>query len=227
MRTLGGFLLALLVATSLYGQNRAGFINPIPVTRSFGSVLHPAGGSALPGVQRTTGSVLYPGGASPQIGIPAGRLQPAMRNGGGYPSGGYPVAVPVYVGGFGYGYGYGYDQTAPMTVSQPAQQQQQPNVIVIYPPAPAYSYAPAQSNIVEVPREQFEAREERSEPAHYLLAFKDRSIYSAVAYWVDGDTIHYFTAGNTHNQASVSLVDRDLTKRLNEGGLQVKLPADK
>ncbi len=227
MRTLGGFLLALLVATGLYGQNRAGFVNPIPVTRSFGSILHPAGGSALPGVQRTTGSILHPGGASPQIAIPAGRLQPAHRNGGGYPVGGvaYPVAVPVYVGG--YGYGYGYDATAPMTVSQPAQQQQ-PNVIVIYPPAPAYSsYAPAQSNIVEVPREQLEAREEKVEPTHYLIAFKDRSIYSAVAYWVDGDTIHYFTAGNTHNQASVALLDRDLTKRLNDGGLEVRLPAEK
>jgi hypothetical protein len=218
-------MLALLVATGLYGQNRAGFINPIPATRSFGSVLHPAGGSSLPGVQRTTGSVLYPGGASPQIAVPAVRLQPANRNGGGHSVGGvaYPVAVPVYVGGYGYGYGY----ETPVTVSQPAQQQQ-PNVIVIYPPAPAYSsYPPAQSNIVEVPREQLAPREERTEPAHYLLAFKDRSIYSAVAYWVDGDTIHYFTAGNTHNQASLSLVDRDLTKRLNEGALEVKLPAEK
>jgi hypothetical protein len=48
-----------------------------------------------------------------------------------------------------------------------------------------------------------------------------------VAYWVDGDTIHYFTSGNTHNQASVSLIDRALTRRLNEGGLDVKLPAEK
>jgi hypothetical protein len=107
-----------------------------------------------------------------------------------------------------------------------AQQPQQPNVIVVYPPAPAYQQAPPQSNIVEVPREQLEAREEKVEPTHYLIAFKDRSIYSAVAYWVDGDTIHYFTAGNTHNQASVSLIDRALTRRLNEGGLEVKLPAE-
>jgi hypothetical protein len=226
MRTLGGLLFALLVATGLYGQNRSGFINPIPATRTSGSVLHPAGGSGLPGVQRTTGSVLYPGGASPQIAVPGGRLQPAMRNGGSRPIGGiaYPVAVPVYVGG-GYGYGYGYD-VAP-AVSQAPAQPQQPNVIVVYPPAASYTYPPVQSNIVEVPREQLQAREERVEPTHYLIAFKDRSIYSAVAYWVDGDTIHYFTAGNTHNQASVSLVDRDLTRRLNDGGLEVKLPAEK
>src|ERR1700676_3788843 len=46
------------------------------------------------------------------------------------------------------------------------------------------------------------------EPARYLIAFKDHTIYSALAYWVDGDTLHYFTSGNTHNQVSISLVDR-------------------
>ena len=62
----------------------------------------------------------------------------------------------------------------------------------------------------------------------YLIAFKDHSIFSAVAYWVEGDTLHYFTDGNTHNQVSLSLVDRDLTKRLNEeSGLKVNLPAAK
>jgi hypothetical protein len=45
---------------------------------------------------------------------------------------------------------------------------------------------------------------------------------------VDGDTLHYFTSGSTHNQVSLSLVDRDLTKRLNEeSGLQLNLPAPK
>ena len=66
------------------------------------------------------------------------------------------------------------------------------------------------------------------EATHYLIAFKDHSIYSAVAYWVDGDTLHYFTTGSTHNQASVSLIDRELTERLNkESGAEVKLPPAK
>jgi hypothetical protein len=64
-----------------------------------------------------------------------------------------------------------------------------------------------------------------SEPAHYLIALKDHTIYAAVAYWVDGTTLHYFTSGNVHNQVSLPLVDRDLTERLNkETGLQVNLP---
>jgi hypothetical protein len=75
------------------------------------------------------------------------------------------------------------------------------------------------------------ARTEESsarELSHFLIAFKDHTIYSAIAYWVDGETLHYFTAGNTHNQVSVSLVDRALTERLNKDtGLEVKLPAPK
>ena len=66
----------------------------------------------------------------------------------------------------------------------------------------------------------------QAEPVHYLIAFKDHTIYSAVAYWVQGDTLHYFTDGNTHNQVSLALVDRDLTAKLNkDSGVEVKLPA--
>jgi hypothetical protein len=64
------------------------------------------------------------------------------------------------------------------------------------------------------------------EPPRYLLAFLDHTVYSAVAYWVEGDTLHYFTSGNTHNQVSLSLVDRVLTERLNrESGVTLRLPA--
>jgi hypothetical protein len=225
MRILSGFSLALLVATGLFAQNQSGFINPIPVTRSFGSVVNPGGGS-LPGVTRTTGSVLHPGGGTSQIAIPGTRLQNAPagrvpRNIGGGGVYAYPVAVPMYVGD----YSGTYLSGAPVAAA-PAQPSQ-PNVIVVYPPAPQYAYPAPQPAYTEVPREQLQTREEQPEPAHYLLAFKDRSIYSAVAYWVDGDTIHYFTSGNTHNQASLALIDRDMTKRLNEGGLEVKLPTEK
>lgn len=54
------------------------------------------------------------------------------------------------------------------------------------------------------------------EPAtYYLIAYKDRSMYSALAYWVEGDTLHYVTTQNTHNQASLSLIDLDQTYKLN------------
>jgi hypothetical protein len=142
-----------------------------------------------------------------------------------------PYPVPVYVGG-GYGGGY-YDQ--PPAEQAPAQQP--PNVIVIMPPSSGYpgsgypgmpavgpAGAPPQSSMMEVPQGPPQP-ETGNTATHYLIALKDHSIYSAVAYFVEGDTLHYFTTGNTHSQISVSLVDRDLTHRLNEdSGLEVKLP---
>jgi hypothetical protein len=64
-----------------------------------------------------------------------------------------------------------------------------------------------------------------AEPQHYYIALKDHHVYLAVAYWVEGDTLHYFLPGNTHNQVSLSLVDYDLTQRLNrESDTEVRLP---
>jgi hypothetical protein len=51
--------------------------------------------------------------------------------------------------------------------------------------------------------------------SYYLIAYKDHSIYSALAYWIEGDTLHYVTTQNTHNQASLTLIDVDQTYKLN------------
>jgi hypothetical protein len=50
---------------------------------------------------------------------------------------------------------------------------------------------------------------------YYLIAYKDRNIYSALAYWIEGETLHYVTTENTHNQASLGLIDVDRTYKLN------------
>jgi hypothetical protein len=69
------------------------------------------------------------------------------------------------------------------------------------------------------------AEEPAPESQHYLLAFKDHTVYSAVAYWFEGETLHYFITGSTHNQASVSLLDKELTVRLNkELGTDFRMP---
>jgi len=49
----------------------------------------------------------------------------------------------------------------------------------------------------------------------YLIAFKDHTIYAALAYWLEDNTLHYVTNQNTHNQVSLDLVDRELSGRLN------------
>jgi hypothetical protein len=51
---------------------------------------------------------------------------------------------------------------------------------------------------------------------YYLIAYKNHSVYSALAYWVEDKTLHYVTTENTHNQASLDLIDVPLTKSLNQ-----------
>jgi hypothetical protein len=74
------------------------------------------------------------------------------------------------------------------------------------------------------PVEPASAQQQPPEPEHYLIAFKDHTIYAAVAFYVEGDTLHYFTSGNQHNQVSLSLIDTDLTRRLTrEAGVDMHL----
>jgi hypothetical protein len=203
MRTLVGFGFSLLLATGLFAEHRGGFSNPHPFPQgTFSKGVFPAGGTAARQNFRRQPSV--PG---------AGRTGTVIVYG-----------YPVYVGGY-------VDNTYP---AEPAPQQQ-PSSTVIYPsqPAPAIgedfgsdeAQDPTTPTAAAADSQPVEEPASTHEPSHYLIAFKDHTVYSAVAYWVDGDTLHYFTSGNTHNQVSLSLIDRDLTERLNrESGLDVKLP---
>jgi hypothetical protein len=218
MRIASGVCITLCLATGLGAQ-----------IRGVGSVVNPAGGAGTPGVTRTIPSVVNPAGGVPRPVIPGGR-----GIGNGVSRAPLVYFYPVYFGGGYYSTPYvAQDDSGAYGPAQQAQSSgaadatpQQPVAPVIinlyYPPAsqanpgtagdqPQPSPAPSTAN---------------SEPDHYLIAFKDHAIYSATAFWVEGDTLHYFTSGNIHNQASLSLVDRDFTERLNkEAGVEVKLPA--
>ncbi len=240
MKTLGGFGIALLLASGLSAQYRGGVINARPILQGgFGNVVFPGGAPPQPGF----GNVVFPGGGGPRLVFPGAitdpafamrlgatvagqnfRRQPSMH-GPGRTGNVVTYGYPVYVGGY-------IDNSYAV---EPAPQQQ-PNTTVIYAPQPA----PVIINLfgsgdgrntgatTTTERPPVEEPASSSEPSHYLIAFKDHTIYWAVAYWVDGDTLHYFTSGNTHNQVSLSLIDRDLTQRLNkESGLEVNLPAAK
>jgi hypothetical protein len=143
-------------------------------------------------------------------------------------------AYPVFIGGY---YPTPFISTPDDSSSAAAPQQAPVNVTVVMPAQQPvtpvvinYNYG---TGAVPVPpmgpdREPANVQDDNasSDPSHYLIAFKDHTIYAATAYWVDGDTIHYFTGGNVHNQASLALVDRDFTARLNkEAGVEVVLPA--
>jgi hypothetical protein len=49
----------------------------------------------------------------------------------------------------------------------------------------------------------------------YLIAFKDHTVVPALGWWVEGRTIKYVNLDHDINQASVDLIDRDLSKKLN------------
>ncbi len=232
MRTLVGLSAGLLMCGAALAQSH-GSIQPY-VKGGFGSVVYPAGTPATnPGLTRFTPNVVYPGGGGPKLVVPnpnAG-LNRGVRRGGG--TGSYVYAYPVYVGSYGSVLDpMGYDGGAPAAAAQ-----QQPGVTVVMPPAQPpvvinqYYDAPPKPGMIMIPQDSdvpppaAQAPEAEIQPVHYLLAFKDHTIYSAVAYWVDGDTLHYFTSGNTHNQVSLSLIDRDMTAKLNkDSGVEVKLP---
>jgi hypothetical protein len=215
MRNGPGFGLALLLASALCGQTR--------------SVVSPAG-AGLPGVTRTLGSVVNP--------AQGGLLVPGSRR-GSVNNGHVVAAYPIYVGGYYYPMPYMDASAIPadgsaagpsappqsnVTVVMPPQQPVTPVVINYnYGTPPPGAPAPDQTAANRAPAA---AQDDSSDPSHYLIAFKDHTIYAVTAYWVDGDTLHYFTGANVHNQASLTLVDREFTERLNrEAGLDVRLPA--
>ncbi len=240
MKALAGFFIVSLGVVA-WGQPRGGFVNSQPfVQGTFGNAVFPGGTSAIPGIHRTFGNAAFPSGAGfPRLVVPGSVTDPTFLIGGPGPrrSNGrgtrfnnavvVPYAVPVYADGF-YDNPYLQDSVPP-----PAPIQQQPNIVVVYPPMQSGVMAPspgndnaASSGPADTARQQpARAEEAPPEPQHYLIAFKDHTIYAAVAFWVDGDTLHYFTSGNTHNQVSLSLVDKALTERLNkESGIEMRLP---
>jgi hypothetical protein len=212
------------------------------VTRTFGSVVNPGFGGP---------PAVTPRGTFPIITSMPTLTRPTMpgQNPGGHPemrnprrhATAYVYAYPVYVGGGYYDNGYGPYGSYPPYAPEQAPVQQQPNITVIYPPQAAnpvmitrgpdgnYTTSERPMNAYQPPPNAQAAEPDTgTEASHYLIAFKDHTIYAAVAYWVDGETLHYFTSGNTHNQVSLSLIDREMTERLNkESGIDFRLPAAK
>jgi hypothetical protein len=67
-----------------------------------------------------------------------------------------------------------------------------------------------------------------SQATIYLIAMKDHTIFPAVGYWVEGDTLNYVTSEGVRNKVSLALVDRDFSTQLNnERNVEFKLPPAK
>lgn len=234
------FLLAGSAAFAQYGGGYGG-IRPQPYgsVTGFGSVLYPGlGHPPLPG--SGTGTVLFPSGV--RGGLFNGRpMKPGSRYGGyGYNSRG-AVAYPVFVGPY-----YGYDGD----MQQQQQQSQQPQTILIQQPTAPAPAAPnvtinqyfrsdgtpesgadagqsGQAALSRTPAAVAPTRRSAAddEATIYLIAYKDQTIMPALAYWLEGDTLNYITREGTHNRASMALIDRDFSRRLNnERQVEFSLP---
>jgi hypothetical protein len=91
---------------------------------------------------------------------------------------------------------------------------QQPVIINQYfgPPGPqAATVAEANNTNAQAPGDPIGTPQN-----YYLIAYKNHAVYTAIAYWVEDKTLHYVTTQNTHNQASLDLIDLTLTKSLNQ-----------
>ncbi len=62
---------------------------------------------------------------------------------------------------------------------------------------------------------------DNGKPTIYLIAFKDHRIVQALGYWIEGSMLHYVSVEYAFNHASTSLIDSDLSRRLNhERGIE-------
>ena len=64
------------------------------------------------------------------------------------------------------------------------------------------------------------------QPTIFLIAMQDHSIRPVIAYWVQGEALHYVSREGVLDQVSLALVDRDFSKQLNaERNVPFALPA--
>jgi hypothetical protein len=241
MKTLAACGLFVFFASGLLAQ-RHSIGTTLGTNAGYGNVVFPGGRPAITTpftqAQQLTGTSFPTTLGNVVAGRPVFNGTVGKNHGTGaivYVPYGYPVYTGGLYGGGYYGGGYYGPYGDPSAAAPPPQQQ--PNITIVYPPmqptpvmmGPGGQLPPPNGQIHEyVPPPQSapeETTQAQPQADYYLLAFKDHSIYSAVGYWLDGDTMHYITTGNVHNQVSLSLVDRDLTTQLNKGrGVQVNLP---
>jgi hypothetical protein len=165
------------------------------------------------------GSGFYRGGWGSRYGSGIGYWPYGWGFSAGYYSWPSYYAWPSY-----YDWGYSY----------PAYGAYSPGVNVVYAapsPTPAVTTVyverarPALREYDEFGQERRPAVAEGAEAPLYLIALRDGVIRAAVAYWVDGDTLHYVTGQKEQKSVRMDAVDRELSLQLNrERRVPFRLP---
>lgn len=127
---------------------------------------------------------------------------------------GYDVYWPPYAYSSYYpGYGYYPGYTSPDNGY--ATYQPSPNVTVIYPPQ---GTPPLSAERARPVTREYDQNGQEIRPAGsplYLIAFTDHTIRAAIAYRVEGNTLHYTTTERDEKEAPLNTVDRGLSMQLN------------
>jgi len=115
------------------------------------------------------------------------------------------------------------------------QQQPGSNVTVIYPPqSPQVTVNPVVREYDQfgqqiggpVPSAPANTAVGNAGSTLFLIALHDHSIRAAVAYWVQGNTLHFVTTEHETKMVPLDSVDRDLSRQLNaERRVQFSLPS--
>ena len=226
----------------------AGWAQRAPDPTGFGRMSNPAGVIGTTG-GAGFGRLIYPGTGAPVAvrnprlpGAPlVGIIPPQVDH---RPHGnGVAVPYPVF-----YGSGY-YDYEAPPAPYSPASAYQgqaagygngydqatQPPVVIInqyFTPDVAHPVVRDYSNarLPEPGPPAANAADSAVNPSDqqvmFLIAMKDHTIFPAIAYWVDGDTLNCITVQGSKNTVSLDLVDRDFSKQINkERNVEFGLPS--
>jgi hypothetical protein len=179
-----------------------------------------------------------------QIGLPPGRIVAPPLAAHPHHSRTAIVPVPVYYGGYYVGYdapppayGTAYDTPPSGYASNGApgyaDPSQSPMVIINQNYRPDLPAPPPPDSTVrkyETPTHPYDDQPAAPDapPTIYLVAMKDHTIFPALAYWVEGDTLNYITTEGSHNRATLDLVDREFSRRINEErNVEFKLPPPK
>jgi hypothetical protein len=139
------------------------------------------------------------------------------------------VPYPVFYGGGYYDYEappapFGPDAAAAYQI-QGYEQMTQPPVVIInqyFKPDTANPVLRDYSNVpLPAPGPQSQVNNDDTaatgdQQVMFLIAMKDHTIFPAIAYWVEGDTLNYITVQGTKNSASLDLVDREFSKQINK-----------
>lgn len=221
-------LAVLLVAGSVLAQSSS-------TGSGFGRIVFPGGSGPGPGSVSNTGvgRIVFPGTGAPAVvrpGTSPGPVFPILT-GPNVPhqihSNRSVVPIPVFYGG-GY-YNYDPPPAQPMIVPVAAQppyygpqpyypppsSQEQPPVVIInqyFRDGGPVEPEPQPTAAAPAPAPQAQQDDLRNV---FLIAMKDYTIYAASAYWVEENTLNYITIQGSQNSASLDLVDRELSQRLN------------